>query len=171
MAENGVLGFFDNPQSLLEAARKVRVNYPDFEAFTPYPVHGLDEIQGLRRSALPFVTFSAGLTGCALGFLFQYWTSVVDWPLNVGGKPLNSWPAFVPVMFELTILFAGVSTVFGMFWMNKLPCKQKAWDPSLTCDQFALWIETANVREVQDILKKLGAQRVSHVHAQNWFEP
>src|SRR5689334_9955529 len=103
----GVIGFYQDPHALLEATAKARdAKYKDFDAFTPYPVHGMDAAQGLKRSSLPFVTFAAGITGCSLGFLLQYWTSVVDWPLIVGGKPFNSWPAFVPVMFECTILFA-----------------------------------------------------------------
>src|SRR5690349_24043743 len=81
----GVIGFYQDPHALVEATAQVRdAKYKDFDAFTPYPVHGLDAAQGLKRSPLPFVTFSAGLTGCTLGFLLQYWTSVVDWPLIIG---------------------------------------------------------------------------------------
>ena len=118
----GVIGFFSDPHDLLKATEKVRdSHFKNFDAFTPYPVHGMDAAQGLKRSPLPFVTFAAGLTGCTLGFMLQYWTSVVDWPLIVGGKPFNSWPAFVPIMFECTILFAGLATVGGMFLLNGLP--------------------------------------------------
>src|SRR5688500_9063168 len=82
----GVIGFYQDPHALLGAMEKIRdANYKDFDAFSPYPIHGMDAAQGLKRSPLPFVTFSAGLTGCTLGFLLQYWTSAVDWPLIVGG--------------------------------------------------------------------------------------
>ena len=195
----GVIGFFRGPQALIEATRKVReANYENFDAFTPYPVHGLNEAQGLQRSPLPFVTFSAGLTGCSLGFLLQYWTSVIDWPLIVGGKPFNSWPAFVPIMFECTILFAGLATVAGMFILNALPNhKKKAFDPRITRDRFALVIEApaikidedeqgyetekSNLRakqktfksfhesEAQEFLKKVGAQEVKSVYTEEWF--
>src|SRR5215210_6959553 len=87
----GVIGYFDNPDKLIVAMREVRdAKYQYFDAYTPYPIHGLDAAQGLQRSPLPFVTFAAGLTGCSLGFLLQYWTSAVDWPIIVGGKPFNS---------------------------------------------------------------------------------
>jgi hypothetical protein len=139
----GVVGFFNDPDALIEATRKVReARYKNFDAFTPYPVHGLDDAQGLKRSPIPFVTFAAGLTGCSLGFLLEYWTSAVDWPLIVGGKPFNSLPAFIPIMFECTILFAGLCTVAAMFLINGLPnVFRKSFDPSLTRDRFAIMIE------------------------------
>src|SRR4051812_33512415 len=96
----GVIGFFDSPKSLLEATRKVRdARYQHFDAYTPYPVHGLEAAAGLKRSPIPYVTLVAGGTGTICAFLLQYWTSAIDWPLVVGGKPFNSWPAFVPIMF------------------------------------------------------------------------
>jgi hypothetical protein len=188
----GVVGFFDSPDALVSATRKVReARYQYFDAFTPYPVHGLDAAQGLKRSPLPYVTFGAGLTGCTLGFLLQYWTSAIDWPLNVGGKPFNSWPAFVPVMFELTILFAGLSTVAAMFLLNGLPnTRRKAFDPAITRDKFALFIEAPPVSEDEegdeaaarakgfkrfaeseaaDFLKAAGAREVRSVQAEGWF--
>src|SRR3954469_4276344 len=88
---SGVIGFFDDPEVLVDAMHKVRdANYQHFDSFTPYPVHGLEHAQGLKRSPLPFVTFAAGLAGFSLAFLFEFWTSAVDWPLIVGGKPYNS---------------------------------------------------------------------------------
>lgn len=170
----GVIGFFEDPHVLVEATRKVReANFKNFDAYTPFPVHGLDAAQGLKRSPLPFITFAAAITGCTLGFCLQYWTSVVDWPINVGGKPFNSWPAFVPVMFECTILFAGLSTVGGMFFLNRLPNhKKKVFDPRITTDRFALVIESGpgfNESEAMDFLKKTGAQEVKRVYNEGWF--
>lgn len=188
----GVIGFFDKPQDLIQATEKVRdSNYQYFDAFTPYPVHGLDAAQGLKRSPLPFVTFAAGLTGCSLGFLLQYWTSAVDWPLNIGGKPFNSWPAFVPVMFECTILFAGLATVAGMFLFNGLPnTRRRSFDPRLTSDRFALMIESPikvndeegsssksknqkfkafDESEALSLLKNLGAKEVKSVYTEGWL--
>jgi hypothetical protein len=190
----GVIGYFDDPDALIHATEKVRdANYENFDAFTPYPVHGLNAAQGLKRSPLPFVTMAAGMTGCTLGFLLQYWTSVIDWPLIVGGKPLNSWPAFVPIMFECTILFAGLSTVAAMFLFNGLPNHhRKAFDPRLTRDRFALLIEapleleedeeeSENAKkkakkfkpftetEAQEFLKKIGATGVKSVYTEGWF--
>jgi hypothetical protein len=183
----GVIGFFDHPERLIEATAKVRdARYESFDAYTPYPVHGLLDAQGLERSPLPFITFAAGLTGCSLGFLLQYWTSAVSWPINVAGKPLNSLPAFVPVMFECTILFAGLATVGGMFFLNGLPnVKRKAFDPSLTRDRFAIVIEPPQKKkangpasgsykpfdeaEVKQFLTQLGAKDVKSVYSEGWF--
>ncbi|MEO5968937.1 MAG: DUF3341 domain-containing protein [Bdellovibrionia bacterium] len=179
----GVIGFFDDPHALTKATEKVRdANYKDFDAYTPYPVHGLLTAQGLERSPLPFVTLGAGLTGCTLGFLLQYWTSAVDWPLNVAGKPFNSLPAFIPVIFELTILFSGLATVAAMFIINGLPnMKRKAFDPSITRDRFALVIEPTETSgakgkykpfiesEAQEFLKKAGAKDVRSVYSEGWF--
>jgi hypothetical protein len=139
---SGVVGFFTDPDKLVQATEKVRAaNYADFDTFTPYPVHGLEHAQGLKRSWIPFVTFGAGLCGFSLAFLLEYGTSAVSWPLIVGGKPFNSWPAFVPIMFELTVLLAGLSTVAAMFIVNRLPnVTKKAIDPSLTRDRFAIFI-------------------------------
>jgi hypothetical protein len=183
----GVIGFFDDPQSLIAATEKVRdAKYGNFDAYTPFPVHGLLGAQGLARSPLPFVTLAAGITGCTLGFLLQYWTSAVDWPINISGKPFNSLPAFIPVIFECTILFAGLATVAGMFIINNLPnLKRKAFDPSITRDRFALVIEPPsgkkalnespsgnkafNETEAQEFLKKTGAKDVRSVYSEGWF--
>ena len=176
----GVLGYFDHDHALIEAMTKVKESkkFKHYDAFTPYPVHGLDAAQGLDRSPLPFVTFAAGMTGCTLGFLLQYWTSVVDWPLIVGGKPFNSWPAFVPVMFECTILFAGLATVGAMFLINGLPNhKKKIFDPKLTQDRFAILIEAPSHKEDEsfneskaaEFLKSIGAKDVKSVYAEGWF--
>lgn len=178
----GVIGFFEEPSTLLAATAKVRdAKYQDFDVFTPYPIHGMDHAMGLKRSPLPYVTFVAGAMGCLLAFLFQYWTSAVDWPLNVGGKPLNSWPAFVPVMFELTVLFAALSTVGAMFAMNGLPnMKRKVFDPGITRDRFALVIEAGvdevkpgfkkfDEAEAKSLLTKLGAKEVRTVYTEGWF--
>ncbi len=186
----GVLAFFDSPDGLVAATAKVReANYERFDVFTPYPIHGLDAAQGLKRSPIPFVTFIAGLTGCSLAFLFQYWTSAVDWPINVGGKPYNSWPAFVPIMFELTVLFAGLCTVGAMFAFNGLPnIRRKIFDPALTRDRYAIVIEAPipkgldpdsapkssrfkqfSETEAAQFLKGLGAKEVKSVYAEGWF--
>ena len=177
----GVVGFFDEPQSLIEATRKTRdAKWDAFDTFTPYPVHGLETAQGLGRSPLPWVTFGAGLTGCSLGFLLQYWTSAVDWPVIIGGKPFNSWPAFVPVMFACTILFAGLSTLAAMFIINGLPnLKRRIADTSITRDRFAILIEAPGKAKpgkrpfteesAAEFLKSTGAKEVRAVFAEGWF--
>ncbi len=197
----GVVGFFDSPKALVEAAKKVReANYQSFDCFTPYPVHGLEHAQGLKRSPLPFVTMGAGLTGFMCAVALQGWTSVIDWPINVAGKPLWSWPAFVPIFFELTVLFAGLATVGAMFILNGFPNTSKmAFDPGITVDRLAIMVEAPNEPtaeeledmddderaayvakqnkfkkfsppEVEAFLKSLGAHDVKVVHAKGWFE-
>jgi hypothetical protein len=177
---SGVIGYFETPDHLVEAMKTVRdARYESFDAFTPYPVHGLDAAQGIKRSPIPFITFIAGLTGGCCGFLLEYWTSAVDWPINVGGKPFNSWPAFIPVTFELTILFAGLATAGAMIIFNGLPNhRRKAYDPGLTRDKFAIVIDSQphndkykkfDQNEVSELLRRVGAKDVAPVYTEAWF--
>ncbi|MBN20578.1 MAG: hypothetical protein CL678_04750 [Bdellovibrionaceae bacterium] len=178
----GVVGFFDDPETTLEAMKKVtEANYESYDSYTPYPIHGMDDAMGLKRSPLPWITLAAGIAGVSLAFALQYWTSVVDWPVNVGGKPFNSWPAFVPVMFELTILFSGIFTLLGLLGLCRLPnTGRKVIDPSITRDRFAIMIDLPKkVRnssckpfeesEVTQFLQSLGAKDVRKVYEEGWF--
>lgn len=117
----GYLVEFDDAERLLAAARAARAEgYTIVEAYSPLPVHGLADVLGWKNH-LPAIVLAGGLLGACAGFGLQYWVSVVEYPLNVGGKPFNSWPAFVVPMFECTILFAALSAVLGMLWLNGLP--------------------------------------------------
>lgn len=114
-------GFFEDEHDLLAAAKECRKRgIQVVDVVSPFPIHGLDNVLGIRPSNLGWVTFLAGAVGLAFGLWLQYWTSAVDWPLNVGGKPLDSLPAFIPVAFELTILFAGISTVLALLLRCRL---------------------------------------------------
>jgi len=118
----GVIGEFGTPEELLHAVEKVReAGYRRFDAFAPFPVEGLSGALGLKRNLVPAITLFGGLAGGIGGFFFQYWAMAITYPLNIGGRPLNSWPAFIPVTFELTILGASLAAVFGMLALNKLP--------------------------------------------------
>jgi hypothetical protein len=118
----GVMGEFETPERLIHAVEKVReAGYRRFEAFSPFPVEGLSEAMGLKRNLVPLITLIGGLTGGIGGFGFQYWVAAITYPLNIGGRPFNSWPAFIPVTFELTILGASLAAVFGMLALNGLP--------------------------------------------------
>jgi hypothetical protein len=118
----GVVGEFGNPNQLITAATKAReAGYREVNAYTPFPVEGLSEALGFERSAVPLLTLIGGLLGGLSGFGFQYWASVISFPENIGGRPLNSWPAFIPVTFELTVLGASLFAVFGMLALNRLP--------------------------------------------------
>src|SRR4051812_47576909 len=112
MAERFLVGSFSEPAGMLASVATLRgAGVTIHDVFAPYPVHGLDEAMGIRRSRLPFVTLLAGLTGLCFALLFQYYTAEFDWPLDVGGKPENSTLAFVPLCFQLTVLIGGLGTV------------------------------------------------------------
>lgn len=132
----GLLAEFASPQELLDAVHKTReAGYRDIDAYTPFPIEELSEALGHHGSKLPLIVFIGGASGCAAGFLLQYWASVIDYPLNIGGRPLNSWPMFIPITFETTILIAGLSTVLGMFILNRLPMP---YHPLFNAPRFAL---------------------------------
>ncbi|MFN0242630.1 MAG: DUF3341 domain-containing protein [Planctomycetota bacterium] len=117
----GYLVEFDNADALIAAARSTKDNgYAVFEAYTPFPLHALSDIVG-HENRLPWIVFAGGVFGACAGFGLQYWVSVIEYPLNIGGRPMNSWPAFIVPMFETTILCAALSAVFGMLWLNGLP--------------------------------------------------
>lgn len=118
----GVVAEFPTPAAVVAAARATRnAGYVRFEGYSPYPLEELNEVIGYGRSRLPAIVFLGGLVGFLGGFFLQWYTSVHYYPLNIGGRPLNSWPAFIPVTFECTILGAVLSAVFGMLALNGLP--------------------------------------------------
>jgi hypothetical protein len=118
----GYLAEFDSPTALTNAAEKVHhEGYRKIDAYTPFPLEAVTEAIGFHTTRLPLVVLCGGLTGLITAFGTQYWISAIDYPINVGGRPFNSWPAFVIVCFELTVLFSAISAVVGMFAMNGLP--------------------------------------------------
>ncbi|MFZ0738216.1 MAG: DUF3341 domain-containing protein [Candidatus Acidiferrales bacterium] len=118
----GLLAEFETPEELLAAAERAQLEgYRRMDAFTPMPVEGLADAVGFHHTILPVIVFFGGLFGCIGGFFLQYYPNVIGFPLNIDGKPHNSWPAFIPITFEMTILFAALAAVFGMLAMNGLP--------------------------------------------------
>src|SRR5919206_1686718 len=132
----GLMAEFDNPSDAVAAARRVHEEgYKRIDAFSPYPVEELSEAIGVHRTPMSLIVLIGGILGGTLGYLMQYYILVIDYPINVGGKPFHSWPAFIPITFETTVLFAAFSAVFGMLALNKLP---QPYHPVFNVPDFAL---------------------------------
>lgn len=164
MRESFLVATFRDPHALCHAVSRVRQERCRIhDVYAPYPVHGLDEAMGIRRTKLPFVTLLAGLAGLIFALTFQYYTNVFDWPLIVGGKPDNVTLAFVPVCFELTVLIGGLSTVGAFFIRARLyPGKREQLCAyGVTNNVFALVIHrplaASDAERVRELLAELGA--------------
>lgn len=144
MSKRYFVAVFEDEEHVKQAVRAAREHrYAVEDVHAPYAVHGLDEAMGLRPSRLSWACLAFAIFGASIGIWLQIWTSATDWPINVGGKPFNSMPAFVPVTFELAVLFAGLGSVATLFVRSRLfPGKTPTLpDPRVTDDQFALVIE------------------------------
>jgi hypothetical protein len=169
----GVAAQFGEADQLLAAAEKARsAGYAEMDAYSPIPVHGVYEAMGNRRSILLWIVLCAGITGGLCGFGLQYWISVIEYPMNVGGRPHFSWVSFIPVIFECTILFSALTAVFGMFTMNGLPMPYhpifNAENFELASrDKFFLCIEATDPKfdeqEVSGFMNTLNAENVCTV--------
>jgi hypothetical protein len=169
----GVMAEFESPTDLVAAAHKVySLGYRRINGYSPFPIEELSEAIGFTKTSLPLIVFIGGVVGGLSGFFMQYWIEVIDYPINVGGKPTNSWPAFIPITFEMTVLFAAFSAVLGMLILNKLP---QPYHPVFnipsfalaTRDRFFLAVEANDPKfkhgEVVDLLKSLNATAVNDV--------
>ena len=132
----GLLAEFDDPNELVHAVRvTVEAGYAGVDAFTPFPIEAVADALGEHRNRLPLLVLIGGLSGGIAGYLLQWWTSAIDYPLNIGGRPFHSWPAFVPVTFECTILGAALAAVLGKLALNGLPMP---YHPLFNVPRFAL---------------------------------
>ena len=132
----GLMAEFDSAQALVDAGRKTReAGYKKIDAYSPFPIEGLAEEIGMHFDEVPLTVLIGGIIGGCTGYAMQYWMSAVDYPLNIGGKPPHSWPAFIVITFEMTILFAGISAVLGMLAFNGLPMP---YHPVFNVPRFAL---------------------------------
>lgn len=169
----GLMAEFDTPEELLSAARRAYdEGYRKMDAYSPFPLHGLAEAIGFQHNRLPLIVLIGGIFGCVGGFLLQYWVSVIAYPLNVGGRPFNSWPSFIPVTFETTVLVAALSAVLGMLALNGLPMP---YHPVFnverfalaTRDRFFLCIEADDPRfdleHTKQFLESIGAKYIAEV--------
>ena len=133
---HGLMAEFEDPTALVHAAEQTHAaGYRRVDAYSPFPIEELHHALGSPHSRLPLIVLIGGVIGCVGGFLLQYWTMAVSYPINVGGRPLNSWPAFIPVTFECTILVASLSAVLGMLALNGLPMP---YHPVFNVERFAL---------------------------------
>lgn len=173
--EIGLLASYDSPQAIYHACEKIRdAGFKRFDSYTPFPVHNLDKAMGLPPSYLPWLVLVAGTSGALLAMGFMIWVSAYDYPLNIGGKPTWSIPAFIPVTFEVTVLFSGLTAVFGMLALNGLP---RYNDPlfdiapfaKATDDTFFVMIEAKDKKydqhAVAEFLMKTGAKSTIVVEA------
>ena len=169
----GLMAEFDSAEDLLAAARRAHAaGFHRMDAYSPFPVEGLAEAIGFHDPWIARLVLLAGLFGAAFGFASQYWVTVIDYPLNVGGRPFNSWPSYIPITFELTVLFAALTAVVGMIALNRLPMP---YHPvfnvpafrRVTDDGFFLCIEATDPRfdrgATKRFLESLGAREVSEV--------
>jgi hypothetical protein len=170
----GLVAEFDGPDSLIEAAARVReAGYRRTDAFSPFPVHGLAEAIGLRSTRVPMIVLIGGITGGITGYLLQYLTSVYLYPMNVAGRPVFSWIPSVPIVFELTVLFAAFGAVLGMLALNGLPqpyhplFNVPSFREHASRDRFFIAIESLDpkfkLEETRQFLESLGPKEVIEV--------
>jgi len=171
----GVIGDFDSPEALLRAIRTARTaGYTKLEAYTPFPIHGIDDAMGEPRSPLGKIVIACALVGLALAVVLQWWTGAIDYPLIIAGKPLFAVEPSVPIMFELSVLLGAFGTVIGMFALNKLPTYYhpafnfSRW-AGATNDRFLLAIEATdpkfNSGEILLLMESLGSKCTELVEA------
>jgi hypothetical protein len=169
----GLMAEFEEPEQLVSAARRSHAEgYRKLDAYSPFPIEEVWEALGHHHNRLPLIVLTAGIIGAVGGFFLQYYLSVIAYPINVGGRPLNSWPSFIPVTFELTVLCAAVSAVLGMLALNGLPTP---YHPVFNVERFVhasgnrffLCIESADPRfdpeKTRRFLESLGSCQVSEV--------
>lgn len=157
----GVMAEFPSSDELIEAVHQARAaGYSKLDAYTPYPIEELAEALGHHRSKLPMIVLGGGIAGALGGYLLQYWTQVMVYPMNIGGRPVHSWPAFIVPTFETTILAAALSAVLGMFFLNGLP---QPYHPVFNVPRFAqasrdryfLVIEAGDPKFDRDAVRRL----------------
>ncbi|MFZ0959894.1 MAG: DUF3341 domain-containing protein [Terriglobia bacterium] len=171
----GLMAEFETTDDLLRAAHRTYAEgYRQMDAYTPFPVEGLAEAIGFHRTHVPLICLLGGLIGCFGGFFLQWWPNVIGYPLNIGGRPHNSWPSFIPITFELTVLCAGLATVFGMLALNGFP---KPYHPVFNAPRFELASRNRfflcimardvkfDLQKTREFLRSLKAYEVSEVEA------
>jgi hypothetical protein len=173
---HGLMAEFDDPNALVAAAYRAQFEgYRRLDAYSPFPIEELHEALGMHHNKLPLIVLIGGLIGCIGGYFLQYWAAGIAYPLNIGGKPFNAWPMFIPVTFECTILGAALSAVLGMLALNGLPMPYhpvfnvKRFRERGSIDGLFLCVEAADPKfeaaKTRDLLAGLGARGVYDVDA------
>jgi len=160
-ASSGWLVKIKTPGDLLKGAANVRdAGIKKFDTFSPFPIHGMDHAMGIKRSWLPLITLVMGLAGAVLGIVGMGYIMAIEWPIVIGGKPFFSWPALIPITFEMTILLAGLSTVAGVIIMGKLyKPKRTPLSDSITSDGYAIWIgDSLKEDEVKNLFNDMSVE-------------
>jgi hypothetical protein len=169
----GIMAEFSEPEHLLHASRAAyKAGYRKMDAYSPFAVEGVAEAIGFRKTRVPLVVLLGGICGALTAYGMQWYSAAVDYRLNVGGRPPHSWPAFIPITFELTVLFAAIAGLIGMLWMNGLP---RPYHPVFNAPDFTLATQTQfflcieaddhafNEGEVREFLLSLGPVKVTEV--------
>jgi hypothetical protein len=173
---HGVIAEFKNPSELVKAAKAVHEEgYKKFDAYSPFPIHGMDKAMGLGTSRLTFIIFLCGVTGGVSICFFMWWCNTIDYPMVISGKPFAAWPAYVPVTFEITVLLSAFGALLGMLGLNRLP---RFWDALFSVprferasdDGFFIAVEAEdpkfNAAQTSAFLQKLGGSNVTVVTEQ-----
>jgi hypothetical protein len=170
---HAILVEFDAVRSFVDGTRAVReAGFTRWDTHTPFPVHGIERLMGIKRTVLPFVVFGVGVTGLSLALLMQWWMNAHDYKLVISGKPLFSLPANIPVVFEITVLLSAATTFFGMLILNRLPRYHNPLFKSerfrrVTTDRFFISIEASDpkfaVEETLRLANSLGGVNVEIV--------
>ena len=167
MSNKVVYGIYDDEEVLLTAVKEIRSKDIEIkEVYSPFPIHGLDHALGLKRTRLAIAAFFYGALGCIFAFAMTYYIMIIDWPMNIGGKPSFAYylnmPAFVPILFEMTVFFAAHLMVITYFFRSKLFPGQIASNPDVrtTDDKFLMEIESDNDKSISDLMKKTGASEI-----------
>ncbi|MFN2454985.1 MAG: DUF3341 domain-containing protein [Pyrinomonadaceae bacterium] len=169
----GVMAEFETPDAVVDAARRAYAQgYRRMDAYSPFPIEELSEAVGFHKTSVPLIVLLGGIIGCITGYLMQYYLMAIDYPLQIGGKPFNSWPQYIPITFETTVLFAASAGVIGMLALNGLPMPYhpvfnvprfelasserfflviEATDPKFKRDEATSFLQSLNPHEVSDV--------------------